>query len=365
MIKKFIIDPVTRLIVQRFSQRGKKALAKHQFDIGIFSYHRIGDAVFTIPTVKKLVHNYFNKSLVLFCKEETAPIYKYYFPDLKLVLLNNEMLYARRIAGDGIKQLINENDAETIFDITGTIVSASSLRFSSADKIFGVCEPYLTPFYTHAVVHRVAPTLQDIYADILPLVGINSGINQEVYYQYRFNITGDIVVQPYAGWEAKEWGIEKFGKLVSSLSQTNKVKVLLPNNRKKDASLFDKFAEVVVTESLEQLITELSKARVYVGCDSGPLYLAAMQGIPTLGIYGPSNPNYSVPIGVLHRYIQKEVSCRATERQKICSKNGGRTCSTIHCMSTLTVGEVEREMRQLISDIKRFEKINAEVPSRN
>jgi len=365
MIKKLIIAPVTRIIVQRFSQRGKRALAKHQFDIGIFSYHRIGDAVFTIPTVKKLVQNYSNKSLVLFCKEETAPIYRYHFPELKLVLLNDAMLYARRIAGNVIKQLIYENDAETFLDITGTIVSASSLRFSSAVKIYGVCEPYLTPFYTRAVVHRVAPTLQDIYAEILPLVGINSGINQEAYYKYRFNITGGIVVQPYAGWEAKEWGIEKFVKLVSLLSQTNQVKVLLPNNRKKDVLLFDKFAEVALTESLEQLIKELGNARVYVGCDSGPLYLAAMQGIPTLGIYGPSNPNYSVPTGVLHRYIQKEVSCRATEQQKICSKNGGRTCSTVHCMSALTVGEVEREIRQLINDIRRFEKINAEVPSRN
>lgn len=46
-----------------------------------------------------------------------------------------------------------------------------------------------------------------------------------------------ILLHPFAGWEAKEWGIEKFIKLAELLNKNNKCKLIIPNDRADNETL--------------------------------------------------------------------------------------------------------------------------------
>lgn len=56
-------------------------------------------------------------------------------------------------------------------------------------------------------------------------------------------------------------------------------------------------------DSLDELASELVDARGFVGFDTGPTHLAAQLGLPTLALFGPSDPARWKPIGPLVRVL--------------------------------------------------------------
>ena len=54
---------------------------------------------------------------------------------------------------------------------------------------------------------------------------------------------------------------------------------------------------------LPALAALLSRARVFVGGDTGPLHMACAVGCPVIGIYGPTDPNVNEPWGVRFRAV--------------------------------------------------------------
>jgi len=49
--------------------------------------------------------------------------------------------------------------------------------------------------------------------------------------------------------------------------------------------------------SLPEAAACLTRARLFVGNDSGLMHLAAAAGVPTVGIFGPTDPAVYAPIG--------------------------------------------------------------------
>jgi heptosyltransferase III len=65
--------------------------------------------------------------------------------------------------------------------------------------------------------------------------------------------------------------------------------------------------DVAVVEglSLSRLAALLSECQLYIGSDSGVSHLAALTGIPTLVIFGPTNPHVWGPRGPNVRIIRE------------------------------------------------------------
>jgi lipopolysaccharide heptosyltransferase I len=54
------------------------------------------------------------------------------------------------------------------------------------------------------------------------------------------------------------------------------------------------------------LIAVLRQARLMIGPDTGPLHLAAALGVPTVGLFGPTDPKRNGPYGNVHRNLRPE-----------------------------------------------------------
>jgi ADP-heptose:LPS heptosyltransferase len=57
--------------------------------------------------------------------------------------------------------------------------------------------------------------------------------------------------------------------------------------------------------SLLELLGEISRARLFIGNDSGLTHLAAYIGCPTIALFGPTDPRIWGPIGRRVRVIWK------------------------------------------------------------
>jgi ADP-heptose:LPS heptosyltransferase len=95
---------------------------------------------------------------------------------------------------------------------------------------------------------------------------------------------------------------------------------------------------------LRLLAAVLSKCGAYVGNDSGVTHLAAATGIPTLAIFGPTDPAVWAPLGRNVKVVSSIAECSPCARERM------RECDNPRCLEALdgelVAGALE-EMRVL------------------
>ncbi len=93
---------------------------------------------------------------------------------------------------------------------------------------------------------------------------------------------------------------------------------------------------------MESLSGLIKNCDIIIANDSGPMHIAAALGVPTLGIFGPTNPKAHGPYSPNSDYVIKEdLHCI------ICNK---LVCPYKHeCMTELPVEEVLKTVGNLLS----------------
>lgn len=104
---------------------------------------------------------------------------------------------------------------------------------------------------------------------------------------------GPVVIHPGSGGLAKCWPAERFRELARRLGDQTEVR-LIRGEAECDRDLFPEADSLMSLEALEQA---LRGASLYVGNDSGPTHLAARLGVPTVALFGPTDPRVWRPVG--------------------------------------------------------------------
>jgi ADP-heptose:LPS heptosyltransferase len=74
----------------------------------------------------------------------------------------------------------------------------------------------------------------------------------------------------------------------------------------KIAEASEQAAVVSPKTSLQELISVMRRARMYVGSDTGPMHAAAAVGTQCISLHGPTRPCDSGPYGTNHISLHKE-----------------------------------------------------------
>lgn len=61
--------------------------------------------------------------------------------------------------------------------------------------------------------------------------------------------------------------------------------------------------------NVRQAASLMRHCRLFISNDSGPMHMAAASGVPTVAVFGPTNPTWVRPWGVKHRVIRTGISC--------------------------------------------------------
>jgi len=84
--------------------------------------------------------------------------------------------------------------------------------------------------------------------------------------------------------------------------------------------------------SLPEVAGELRTGRLFIGNDSGVTHLAAWLGLPTIALFGPTDPASWAPLGDVR--VLRTCTSKATRQGEI------RVCADPGCMRRLALGEV-------------------------
>lgn len=157
---------------------------------------------------------------------------------------------------------------------------------------------------------------------------------------------GFAVVNPGAAWPSKKWPVERYGKVARYLGEQYQ----LPTVVSWGGPAEQRQAEQVVAHSgghaiaapptsLRQLAALLSRARLFIGSDTGPMHLAAAVGTPCISLHGPTRPQDSGPYGPGHIAVQRRYQ-QGTSRQRRRASN--------EAMCQITVEEVCRTVDRMM-----------------
>lgn len=127
------------------------------------------------------------------------------------------------------------------------------------------------------------------------------------------------LINPGAGWGAKRWPAERYGKVAKGLAARGWGVVVNtgPEEMELGARLVDASggAAVAITPTLGELIELTRRSSLLIAGDTGPLHLACALGKPVVGIFGPTDPARNGPFGCEFRVLRHPESKRDHTRR--------------------------------------------------
>jgi ADP-heptose:LPS heptosyltransferase len=124
-----------------------------------------------------------------------------------------------------------------------------------------------------------------------------------------------IAIHPGSGGAAKCWPVENFAEVIERLWQQNRPVLLLtgPADNDRLESILGQLSpapkpelvQVLANKPLLEVAHHLQACWGYLGNDAGITHLAAILGVPTVAIFGPSDPAVWRPVGPCVKVIRE------------------------------------------------------------
>lgn len=320
----------------------------------IISLQRLGDTVFAIPAISQIIEAHQSNKIYIITFPDTVPIMKLKFPEIDYKILKKDwFFYDRKIANKYSRKLVNKLSAGTIFDLTANISSASLILTTGAKNKIGSNLRYYRKIYSHYIPLRQTPHLIDLYLDIVEQTVEVNNREKIKYHPISYDTSAKILIHPFSIRKAKEWNLKKFIQLAYNLNQNYKISLIAPEGFIEEDILNEiKQQEIplILTSTIDELIEQFKNCSLFIGNDTGPLYIANLLAKPTFTIYGPTNPDFSKPYGEYHKVIRKKIRCSPSAEQ-YCFTLGGIYCNSYECMNELSLVEVEEEIKIFIKKL--------------
>jgi heptosyltransferase-1 len=211
-------------------------------------------------------------------------------------------------------------------DFQGAVRSALLARWSGAPVLYGDAQPRenaASMFYTRQVEasgrHVVEQALDLARAVIerppnskpASTAALSAGEKADVEFPIDSDAERKIaslvaggkfaILNPGAGWGAKQWPVERYGAVAKDLSQDGIRSIVNYGPGEEQLAGAVEIASGGTAQkiscSIAELISLTRRATLFIGGDTGPMHLASALKVPVVAIFGPTNPARNGPFG--------------------------------------------------------------------
>ncbi|WP_293474271.1 glycosyltransferase family 9 protein [Phenylobacterium sp.] len=313
------------------------------FPILFITATRIGDAVLSSGLIKRLADEIPNARFTVVAGPDAAPLFAH-VPNLDRVIVFEKS----KSGGHWFElwQKVRRRKWGLVVDLRGSGIS----RFLST-KRRAIHRKAAQPIHK---VLEAASVLRIEDEPAPPHLFTNADV--EAYADELTAGEGPILaLAPAANWIGKTWPVERFSQVAMRLLrepwsplQGGRLMVLGgPGDDKLGRQLRDvagarNFIDLAGKADVLTAYACLKRARLFIGNDSGAMHLAAAAGIPTIGLFGPSDERLYAPWGEATRVVRG-----ARSFDEIRASDPGFTQMLCHMMD-LPVEKVVSAARELL-----------------
>jgi heptosyltransferase-1 len=259
-------------------------------------------------------------------------------PLVDVVHMANARGWARRpfavSAWRAMRQLRRELHAQKYdlaIDLQGAVRSALMGRASDAELV-GEAEPREGPakwFFQRLVPTRSVHVIEQATEVVagatglhltpkLPPLPVDCGAEARVHVMMP-DTKPLVLVHPGAGWGAKRWPADRYGRVAAGLASRGYSVVVnrAPGEEALAANVAQSSGGAAqdIRTDMAELIAMTRRCALVIGGDTGPAHLACALGKPVVGIYGPTDPARNGPWGVPFRVLRHPESRRDHARR--------------------------------------------------
>jgi heptosyltransferase-1 len=154
-----------------------------------------------------------------------------------------------------------------------------------------------------------------------------------------------VFVSATARWHSKFWDQEAFARVGDELVRRYGAKLLF-SGLPSEVDYLNGIREMMHQDALimagrtniKQFLALIKRSRLFVGVDSGSMHAAAAFRVPTIALFGPSNPRWIGPYGQEQGILKVDLPCAPCNR---------RECSDRSCMLGITPEMVLKKVEVL------------------
>ena len=337
----------------------------------IIKLSSIGDVIHTLPVLSVIRQEIPNAEIIWIVEKGSAEILRNNPLISKLIEIDTKSLRKKDSFGKNFS-LARESLRElrsTKFDITldfqGLLKSATIAKLARAKRRVGFAKEYLREpasrflltetFSVEPKINVIAKNLA-LAEKALKISIPTSKLEFPIFTDEKHQLEAKeiiaksgqkfVILNPATSWVTKLWSAEKYGQLADKLWEENgliSVITTAPNekNLANKVLKYSKSGKIISsTPSLKGFYELAKRAQIYIGGDTGPMFLAVAANCPIVGIFGPTewwrngSPNQD-DICVERTDIACRINCHR------------RTCSNWICMDIEVETVLEAVKRRL------------------
>ncbi|MCB4792505.1 MAG: DUF374 domain-containing protein [Elusimicrobia bacterium] len=321
---------------------------------------RMGDVVFSLPTLSVLRKKYPKAWIGWFVDERCAPLLEGN-PDLDEIIVfdrsNVSYTYLR-----SLKESLRKKEIDVSLDLHGLFKSAFMAWLAGAHFKLASSSTNGMRELSWLISREIKAPSQNMHCierhlEVAAYLGCDTG-----KIDYKFNVDEEkstkvdeilkalkidrakplILIHPGGGWVARRWFPERYSELINRLVLELKAEVILIGGKEggsKEKGLNEKIRSSSKSDvkdltdklDLKELMALYKKSSLFIGNEAGPMHIAVALGLPTVAIIGPTDPGRTGPYKGDTIIVTKKVDCQPCRE---------RNCRTKVCMERISVQDV-------------------------
>ena len=338
----------------------------------ILKFSALGDVVHALPVAATLRESLPDSHISWMLEERFQNIVQDN-PDIDEIIPLRTKVWRKNWNAKSLREILDtiktlrQHKFDLVFDFHGLLKSGIIARLSGAKTRVGFhrnnCKEKISTLFTNSRAPFMAEGLHvvDMYLTLLqtalskvketkrfPLQVPDEGDKKIAsFFDQHEELTARpiIAINPGAGFESKQWELDRFAELADRISKELGFSIMLTwgpgeeSKVKQISSYMKQQSWIAPPTSILESIALYKRMALLVSCDSGPLHLGAAVGIPTVSIFGPTDPVRNGAYGINHEAVYKVLAC------SFCWK---KACplGTKECMKQVNVDEVFQVVKQ-------------------
>jgi heptosyltransferase-2 len=297
----------------------------------------LGESILTLPAIKTLREKYPKSKIDILVTDRNKDAY-----------FNNRNLDNIRVISlnpFAIKWFMSKNfrTYDLVIDMEEYLNISSIIAFSLGKNRIGYAHGVRSLLYTKTVPYNDKQHVVYTFLDLLKPLGIKKTVDKLPQLNYsridkknvdrllkKYNINKKNLLVGFgvgAAESAKSrmWPKERFADIANQLIKKYNAKIILIGN-KGEKNYIDDLQDLIENRNnsfntaglinVREMFYLIGKCKLFIGNDSGPMHVAAAQGVKTIGLFGCNLPVRFAPFGKKNHSIYK--------------KNNQKACINVH-----------------------------------